>query len=207
MTLYVSALFLHVVGALGFFVALSLEWTSLRHLQRATTAEQVREWLAVFAGVRRVAFASLATLLLSGLYMTAAAWGWVAWVLIALAAIVLLAVLGATLTGRRMAAIGRAVAAESGSLSSALRHQLHDPFLRTSVQTRTAIALGIVFLMTVKPDLAGALLAIGAAIVLGLASSLPARGRDQAQEPAGREGRSRPALGATRLGGQAERDH
>jgi uncharacterized membrane protein YqjE len=41
------------------------------------------------------------------------------------------------------------------------------------VQTRTAIALGIVFLMTVKPDLIGALVTIGTAVVLGLASAFP----------------------------------
>src|SRR5262245_58128370 len=35
---YSIALLLHVVGALGFFMALALEWTNLRQLRRATTA-------------------------------------------------------------------------------------------------------------------------------------------------------------------------
>ena len=39
--------------------------------------------------------------------------------------------------------------------------------------TELAIALGIIFLKIAKPELAGSLLTIGVAIVLGLASSLP----------------------------------
>jgi hypothetical protein len=51
---YSIVLFVHIVGALGFFVALGVEWLSLRHLRRATTAEQVREWIRVSTGVRRL---------------------------------------------------------------------------------------------------------------------------------------------------------
>jgi hypothetical protein len=43
------------------------------------------------------------------------------------------------------------------------------------------IALGIVFLMTVKPGLGEALLTIGLALVLGLALALPAWGRVRLQ--------------------------
>jgi len=83
-----------------------------------------------------------------------------------------------------MATIGRAVPAESGSLSLAFRQRLQDPFLWTSIQTRVAIALGIVFLMTVKPGLGGALLTIGVAIILGLAAAWPMWGRGRTQESA-----------------------
>jgi hypothetical protein len=43
--------------------------------------------------------------------------------------------------------------------------------------------VGIVFLMTVKPDLTGALLAIGVATVVGIASAVPAWSRRQAVDP------------------------
>jgi hypothetical protein len=184
MNLYSIALFLHIVGALGLFIALGLEWASLLNLRRAATAEQVREWLDLFAWTRRLGPISLAVILLAGLYMTATAWRGAAWIVVALAAMVLMVVLGATLTGLRMPAIGRAVAAESELVSDALRHRLRDPLLWTSIQTRAAIALGIVFLMTVKPDLGGALLTIGVAIVLGLATSLPMWGRFRMKESA-----------------------
>lgn len=188
MTDYSIALFLHIVGGLGFFVALGLEWISLRRLEHATTSEQAREWLGVLGLLRRIGPASMGLILLAGFYMMATVWGGVAWIGIAFAAMILLAVLGAVLTGRRMAVVGRAVAAESGALSRAFRQRLHDPLLWASIQTRIAIALGIVFLMTAKPELGGALLTIGVAIILGLVSAWPRWSRSRANEPAA-EGR------------------
>ncbi len=179
---YSIALFLHIVGALGFFVALGVEWTSLRRLWRATTTEQVREWIRVPTGVHRVGMASMLTLLISGFYMMATVWGGVAWIIVTLGSLIPIAVLAMAVTRRRMAAIERAVTGEHGALSPTLRQLLHDPLLWLSLQTRVAIALGIVFLMTVKPDLVGSLLTIGVAIVLGLASALPILGRERVQE-------------------------
>jgi hypothetical protein len=184
MTFYSVALFLHIAGALGLFAAVGLEWTSLLHLRRAATAEQAREWLSVVAGLRRVYPAAFVIILLSGFYMTATAWGGTGWIGVALGTLLLLAAVGATLTGLRMPAIGRAVALETGPLSPALRHRLRDPLLWTSVQTRAALVLGIVFLMSVKPDLGGGLLTTGVAAVLGLASALPAWERTRVEIPA-----------------------
>ena len=81
-----------------------------------------------------------------------------------------------------MAAIGRVAAVEQGPVSPTLRQQLRQPLLWASFQVRTAIFLGIVFLMTVKPGPGGALLTVGAAVVLGLASALPAWSRVRLQE-------------------------
>jgi hypothetical protein len=182
MAFYSIALFLHITGALGLFIALGLEWTSLWYLRRATTAEQADQWLLVFTLLRRIYPVSWAAILLPGIYMMATIQGGGAWVGVAFAAMLLLPIVGASLTGRRMAAIGPMVATERGSISFALRERLHDPLLWLSIQTRVAIALGIVFLMTVKPGLSGALLTMGVAVVLGLASALPAWNRVQLQE-------------------------
>ena len=171
-----------LVGWLGFLGGLGLEWTSLWYLRRATSVEQVNQWLPIFALLRRVYPVSWAAILLPGFYMTATAWRGAGWISIAFAAIILIVVIGVALTGRRVPAIGRAVAMESRPLSPTLRQQLGDPLLWTSIQTRAAIALGIVFLMTVKPGLGGALLTIGVAVVLGLASALPAWSRVWLQE-------------------------
>lgn len=178
-SLYSIALFLHIVGALVLFVALGLEWTSLLYLRRAATTEQAREWLKIFTSLRRLYPISWIVILIPGFYMAATVWGGVAWITVALAAVILLAVLGAALAGRRMAAIGQSVAGESGPLSATLHSRLEDPLLWASLRVRTAIALGIVFLMTVKPGLIGALITMGVAVLLGLAFSLPVRGRDQ----------------------------
>jgi hypothetical protein len=170
---YSIALFWHIVGALGFFVALGLEWMSLGHVRRATTAEQVRERMHLSNNAHRVAMPSMLMILITGFYMMATVWGHVAWIIVALGAVVLLVALAVGLSGRRMAVIGRGLAAEHGPVSPFLHDVLHHPLLWISIQTRVAIALGIVFLMTAKPDLRGSLLAIVIAAMLGLASALP----------------------------------
>ncbi len=179
---YSIALFLHIVGALGFFVALGLEWTGLWQIRSAMTPEQVRGWMGILKSVRRVGFASMLTTVISGFYMMATVWGGVAWVIVSLGALVLVIVLSVALTGPRMAAIGRALATEKVPVSQTFHSLANHPLLWISIQTRVAIALGIVFLKTAKPDLGGSLLIIGVAIVLGLASALPVPRRERAQE-------------------------
>jgi hypothetical protein len=179
---YSIALFLHIVGALGFFVALGLEWTGLLQIRTVIPPEQVRAWMGILKGVRRVGFASMLTTVISGFYMMATVWGGVAWVIVSLGAIVLVIVLSVALTGPRMAAMGRALATEKGPVSRTFHSLANHPLLWVSIQTRVAIALGIVFLKTGKPDFGGSLLTIGVAIVLGLASALPMPRREQAQE-------------------------
>jgi hypothetical protein len=166
MSLYNLALFFHILGALGIFTALGLEWMSLINLQRVTTAEQAREWLTVFPWLRQIGPASLGILFLAGLYMTLSVWKWVAWINIALLAMLLLPVLGAS-NGLRMAAIGETLASEKGPLSPSLIQQLRAPRFWISIRLRTAVLLGIIFLMTIKPGLMGSLLTIGVALLLG----------------------------------------
>ena len=179
---YSITLFLHIVGALGFFVALGLEWTGLWQIRSAITPEQVRGWMGILKSVRKVGFASMLTTVISGFYMMATVWGSVAWVIVSLGALVLVIVLSVALTGPRMAAIGRALASEKVPLSQAFYSLANHPLLWISIQTRLAIALGIVFLKTAKPDLGGSLITIGVAIVLGLASALPVPRHEKAQE-------------------------
>lgn len=165
--------FLHIVGALGYFVAFGLEWASLAYLRRALTAEEARQWLGLRTWVQRLGPASLAVILPSGFYMMAITAGWVGWIIVALAALVVIAILGVSLTRLRTLAMEKAISAEKGLLSAGRQQRLGDPLLWTSLLLRTAIALGIVFLMSVKPDLVGSLATIGIAIALGLTCSLP----------------------------------
>ena len=179
---YSIALFLHIVGALGFFVALGLEWTGLRQIRSAMTPEQVRGWMGILKSVRKVGFASMLTTVISGFYMVATHWGGVAWVIVSLGALVVVIMLSVALTGPQMAVIGQALATEKVPLSQTFHSLANHPLLWISIQTRVAIALGIVFLKTAKPDLGGSLLTIGVAIILGLASALPTPRRERAQE-------------------------
>ena len=182
MSYYAIALFAHIVGALGFFVALGVEWIGARQLRRAATAEQAGLWVRVATSVRLLGMASMVTILVAGFYMMLVGQVGGAWLIVAFWAMVLLAVLAVALSFRPMAAIGRAASAETGPVSPALRQRLRGPRLWIGIQARVAIALGIVFLMTVKPGLVGSLLTIAVAALLGLGAALPTLSRARARE-------------------------
>jgi hypothetical protein len=171
MTLYRIALFVHVVGALLLFATLTVEGIGLRSLRRATTIDQARDGSSVARLTRVVGPSSALAILVPGLYMTASTWGWVAWIVMGLAGWLLIAVLGAV-SGIRLTAVARA-ATEQGLAARErdARPQLRDPLFVASWLTRVALALGIVFLMTYKPNLEGALLALAAAAATGVGAS------------------------------------
>lgn len=179
---YSTALFLHVAGALGMFAVLGLEWTGLRQIRSAPAPEPVRTWLRLLKNAQKAGFASMLAILLSGFYLMATVWGSTPWIAISMGALVLAVMLTLALTGPRMKAMGRALAAQKGQLSQAFYNAAHHPLLLISVQMRMAIALGIVFLKTTKPDLFGSLLIIGVALVLGFVSALPLRRQAQVQQ-------------------------
>ncbi len=181
MSAYSVALFLHIVGVLGLFVALGLEWTGLWQIRDAATPEAVRAWMRVAKSTRQLGMESMLTILIPGLYMMVTAWGVTAWIVLSLGAIALAMILTLALTGPRMAAIGKALAMGRGQLPGNLHTLANHPLLWVSIQTRVAVALGIVLLKVVKPDLGGSLLAMGVVIVFGLVSALPIPRRERAQ--------------------------
>ena len=181
MNAYSIALFLHIVGAMGFFVALGLEWTGLSQIRRAMTPQQVGGWMGILKSVRKVGFAAMLTTVISGIYMLLTVWGGVAWIIVTVGALVLVIVLAQVVTAPRMMAIGQALATEKGPLSTTFHSLANHPLLSISIQTRAAIALGIVFLKIAKPDWGGSLITIGVAIVLGVVSALPMPRRERVQ--------------------------
>jgi hypothetical protein len=74
---------------------------------------------------------------------------------------------------RMHAILAQAGAAPAGPLPAALAARTNDWAIGTAAQTLAALLLGVVFLMTTKPALAGAILAMIAALVLGLLSGIP----------------------------------
>lgn len=173
MTIFSIALFLHIVGALGVFVALSLEWTALRQVRSANLPEQIRPWMGILKSSNKVGFPAMLATVITGFYMVLNGLGWVPWILVVIGALILVIALTRALTAPGMAAIGRALVKENGPISQIFQNLVNDPILWISIQTRIAIVLGIVLLKISKPDLGGSLLTIGVAIVLGIASALP----------------------------------
>ncbi|MGH7571418.1 MAG: hypothetical protein ACREMK_06195 [Gemmatimonadota bacterium] len=178
MNLYSIALFLHVMGALGMFIALGIEWTSLRNLPRATTAQEARGWLGPFLLLRRIYPPSFLAILVTGIYMMAVSWGGAPWIVIGLFGLLALPAL-AVVTGRRMRRLGPAIGAARGELDDSLRASVTDPALWLSLRLRMGLAVGIIFLMTVKPGWIGSLVAIALFTGIGAFVSLVARKRPQ----------------------------
>lgn len=169
MNLYTLVLFLHILGALGLFGALALEWTGLRQLRRARSAEAIAPWLVAFGPVARLGGPSLGLLLLSGFYLTAVLRGSMSWVTLGLAGLFALGALSGSVTGKHMRRVHRELANGTGEeRTSRVRALVRQPRLWISLQLRTAIALGVVFLMTNKPGWLGSLLVMGGAVALAL---------------------------------------
>ena len=159
MSLYSIALFLHIVGAVLLFVTLTVEGVALLQLRRAATMEAATGAAGLLRLNRIVGPISALGVLIPGLYMSATSWGWVAWIVVALVSWLLIAVLGAV-NGIRILALER---------SQALLTGIQNPTFQISWLTRVGIALGVVFLMAVKPGTVAAVLAILIAAVAGAA--------------------------------------
>lgn len=167
---YSLALFVHILGALGLFSAVSLMVMALVRMRRAATVEQIREWVTVaqFAGKSLTVVSLL--ILAPAIYMVVVAWTFTTpWILIALLLVLALAVMGATVNGRAIQRVGAlARASAPGAISSALYAQLIARRLWLAEGMRLMLLVGIVSLMTLKPDLPLALIILAGMLVLGL---------------------------------------
>jgi len=178
---YQTALFLHILGAIGFFIAIAILYVSVLGVRRAQTVQQIKLWTGAAAPAIRLIFpiASL-VILIAGLYMVVTVWGERAqWAGVALIAFLLLAIVSALLQGRRITKLGRQVAdqLDNTPVTGALWTQAHDPVTWVGVNTAAAFATGIVYLMTLKPDALGSVIALLIALVVGLAFGFLTQGR------------------------------
>ena len=174
MSTYTIVLFLHVSGAIGYFVSMGAWLFGHAAMRRAQRVEQVRS-LVQLVGLSGPLFGvSVLLLLAAGLYMALTAWSLqTGWIAVALVSLVLMAPLGTALIEPRRRTIERlAREAPDGPLPQSLEQRIHDPILLTALQTIAALLFGIVFLMTTKPSLAGSLIVIVVALALGFASGL-----------------------------------
>ena len=149
MTVYAVALFLHIVGAVLLFATLTAEGVSILYGGSAASINRV------------IGPISALLVLVPGLYMVATTWGWKPWVLVGIAAWVVVAVLG-TVNGIRSARSGRAASAASWWI-------------------RVGLVVGVLFVMTIKPDLVGSVLSVVIGAAVGwLVSAVTRRARQTA---------------------------
>jgi hypothetical protein len=138
--LYSIALFAHIVGAILVFVLLTIEGLGLRF---GFDYAQLNRMLGPVSAL---------LILVPGLYMMAAQWGWAGWIVTGIAAYVLIAGVGAY-TG-----------------ISVMRGRMGGRTAVVSWLARIGMALGVAFIMTVKPSLVASVTAVLVGVVVGAAA-------------------------------------
>lgn len=183
--LYHIALFIHISGAVLWFIGVGLNWLGLNRLRRADRVEQAREVSALLHVLERLFSLGLVLLLGSGLYMTITTWGFtLAWLDAALVTMIALPILGASVNGRRLRRIRQMASTQpDGPLSANLRVRTSDPVLVFWSRLVALLGWWIVFLMTLKPDLFGTLAALGVTLALGVFFALLAQRSLRKQPP------------------------
>lgn len=178
MSFYTLALFAHILGVLGVFIGIALDWVTILRLRRARTVALVREVTSLVGFQARLIQLSALLLLVAGISMTVTAWSRdTPWIVVSLAALIVMGALSGGVHGRRLTAIRKAAAGASAdaALPPVLQRRMADPVLVISVQTAVMVGLGAVFLMTTKPDWLGSLITLAVAVVLGVLSAQPWR--------------------------------
>jgi Predicted integral membrane protein (DUF2269) len=175
MNIYNIVLFLHIVGAIGYFLGIGIWLFILLGLRRTQRVEQVRSLIHLTDLSAPFSGASAVLLLATGLYLALSAWSLlISWILVALISLLLMVPTSAALIAPRRSAIVKQLAREApgGQLSRALEQHLDDPVLATVFTTVVTLLLGLIFLMITKPNLVGSLIVMVVVLLLGLVSSL-----------------------------------
>jgi hypothetical protein len=173
MSIYNIVLFLHIVGAIGYFLGMGILLFILLGLRRTQRVEQVRSLIHLNELAAPFSAASAVLLLVTGLYLALVAWSLLtSWILVALISLLLMVPTSAALIAPRRSAIVKQLAREAPGveLSRALEQHIDDPVLATVCTTVLTLLLGLVFLMTTKPNLVGSLIVMVVALLLGLAA-------------------------------------
>jgi hypothetical protein len=183
-SVYNLALFLHVTGALAMFAALTMEGIAVWGIRRATSGAEGRTWLGLMRPTRMLGPASLGLILLPGIYLAANVDrpGW--WIGASLLGFVVIAILGAAINLSRMTVVGKALGQTQGPLGQQTLHIVRDRSLAVFYAMRVGTALGIVWLMTLKPDFVPSLVVLGFAAGTGFVAGRVLSGRSRESDGA-----------------------
>ena len=103
---------LHIIGAVGMFMALGVDLVALSALSTARTTDQARRALAAYRLNAVIGPLSLLLILVPGIYMAVTAWGPQPWIRASLFAVIVIFILGATLSRRPLSALRGALQGE-----------------------------------------------------------------------------------------------
>lgn len=155
--MYLIVLFFHFVGLIALAGGFVVFHRTMGGLRRASTVEQARDWFGVLATSRPMIQGGLGLLVLTGLAMGGMNWrGAYPWLVAALAGAIVVGGLaggGAGVWMRRTKAMLDGGA--SGAIPAALTEQLRMPRPWIAIACANGLVLGVVWVMTTKPDWIG----------------------------------------------------
>jgi hypothetical protein len=168
MTMYSAVLFIHVASAIGLFIALAAEGAILLRIRSAQSIEEVRFFIGVFQRLRIIAIPALLGILVGGVYLGSKYGAGTYWIPSALAATLLIMLIGGLVTGIRTSRLKKVLSGKTDNSIETISATTRDNALLISYGLRVGLAVAIVFLMTAKPELVLSIVALGAGSLTGL---------------------------------------
>jgi hypothetical protein len=169
MTSYSVVLFFHVVSAIGLFIALAAEGAIVFRIRTAESVNKARFFIRAFQRLGIIAIPSFFGILVGGFYLASKWGGGTFWIPFALGATLLIMLIGGLVTGRRITRLKKVLSSTGNDTSAdVLSTMAKDNALLISYGLRGGLGLGIVFLMTAKPDLLGSMGGLAAGCAVGL---------------------------------------
>lgn len=167
--MYQIALFIHIVGVICLMGGRTLMHAGFVVMSRARTMERMRDWAGIYGGLIRVMPVFALAILLAGLYMAWTRWTFsIPWIDASLGVFLVVIIVSSTVLRRNFVALSREVmAAPSESIPPSLAARIRGRAMWVAEYGVSGLLLGIVFLMTVKPDLTGSVVALSVALLAG----------------------------------------
>jgi hypothetical protein len=174
MDTYHVVLYGHFLALLLGIGAATIIVVCLLHLRAAQTGADAAPWGMLAGKTEKVFPIVILGLFGTGAYMTSDVWTWsTRWIDVAIAVLVLLAVLGAGVAGRRAHMLKAALMENGpGPLGEKARKLTCDPALWIISYANPGMVLGVVWNMTEKPGLGGAIAAVAGGFAVGAALGL-----------------------------------
>jgi hypothetical protein len=186
MDTYRTVLYLHFLSLLTGFGAAVIVAVCLFHLRAAGTLADAGPWGMLAGKTERVFPVAIIGLFATGAYLTSDLWTWdTRWIDVSIAGLVLIALQGPVIAGRRAKALGHALKENGpGPLGDSARRMTRDPALWIVTFANPGVVLGIVWNMTQKPGIGEAIAAVVIGYAVGAAVAFPFTRADAVAERA-----------------------
>ncbi len=169
MTAYATVLFIHLLSLFVGVGTAAVLAVCLFKLRAAVTLNDAVPWASVARKTSRMFPIAIVGLFGSGAYLTADVWTWgTDWIVVGIAALVVLAVQGPLLGERSEKKLEQALRSNGpGPLGEDARRMTRHPGLWIATFSAVGLVLGIVWSMIQKPGLGGAVAAAVCGYVIG----------------------------------------